>query len=80
MLFRSSRWFERQKHDSRLAKFCNIKLESLFLEPSLQYIIALNSFTLALKTAFQAENVDVIALRRQFLVSDFNMFSRSNCF
>ena len=54
MLFRSSRWFERRKHDSRLAKFCNIKLEGFFLEPSLQYIIALNSFTLALKTAFQA--------------------------
>ena len=30
ILFSSSRWFERQKHDSRLAKFCNFYLEGLF--------------------------------------------------
>ena len=30
MLFRSSQWFERRKHDSRLAKFCDFHLEGLF--------------------------------------------------
>ena len=30
MLFRSSRWFESRKHDSRLANFCNFHLEGLF--------------------------------------------------
>ena len=30
MSFLSSRWFERRKHDSRHAKFCNFHLESLF--------------------------------------------------
>ena len=52
MLLRSSRWFERRKNDSRLAEFFNFQLEVSFR--SLQYIIALNSFTLALETSFYA--------------------------
>ena len=54
MSFRSSRYFVHRKHDSRHAKFCNFHLKKSLLGPWLQYIIALNSFTLALKTSFQA--------------------------
>ena len=53
MLFLSSRWFEDRKHDSRLAKLCNFHLQGLF-EIRDWNMSLLNSFTLALKTSFQA--------------------------
>ena len=66
MLFCSSRWFERRKHDLRTAKFCNLHLEGLFWVRVCSLSLPSTRSLFHLKNHFKLQNIAVIDLRTKF--------------
>ena len=80
MLFRSSRWFERREHDSRLAEFFNFLMRSLFLVRDCSISLRSTRSLFALKTSFQALKRRCDRFKTEYLVGSLSMFLRWNRF